>query len=95
MKMYVKVMAVVIACMLIGGDLVAANTTGPATGMGWFKKKKKKPEKEEEKSKTDYEKLIEGSHVAKGYVPLSGNERRFLRSTAKRHVPRGFRRTVL
>lgn len=50
MKMYVKVMAVVIACMLIGGDLVAANTTGPATGMGWFKKKKKKPEKEEEKS---------------------------------------------
>lgn len=70
MKMYVKVMAVVIACMLIGGDLVAANTTGPATGMGWFKKKKKKPEKEEEKSKTDYEKLIEGSHVAKGMFTI-------------------------
>lgn len=29
------------------------------------------------------------------YVPLSGNERRFLRSTAKRHVPGRFRRTVL
>ncbi len=69
MKMYAKVMAVAIACMLVGGEFVAASTTAFAMeSMGWFKKKKK-PEKEE-KSKTDYEKLVEGSKAAKGMFTI-------------------------
>jgi len=68
MKMYAKVMAAVIACMLIGGEFAAASATAYAMeSMGWFKKKK--PEKEE-KSKTDYEKLVEGSKVAKGMFTI-------------------------
>ena len=70
MKRYGKVMAAVIACMLIGGECVAANATVPATeSMGWFKKTKKKQEKEE-KVKTDYEKLVEGSEAKKGMFTI-------------------------
>ena len=36
MKMYAKVMAVAIACMLVGGEFVAASTTAFAMeSMGW------------------------------------------------------------
>lgn len=70
MKMYGKVMAAVIACMLIGGECIAVYATAPATeSMGWFKKKKKKQEKEE-KVKTDYEKLVEGSEAKKGMFTI-------------------------
>ena len=45
MRMYVKVMAAVIACILLSGEAYSALATTPATeNLSWFKKKKKKPE---------------------------------------------------
>ena len=66
MRMYVKVMAAVIACILLSGEAYSARATTPATeNLSWFKKKKKK-NSEEERVKSDYEKLVEGSSVKKG-----------------------------
>ena len=49
MRMYVKVMAAVIACILLSGEALSAFATTPATeNLSWFKKKKKKPEEKEE-----------------------------------------------
>ncbi len=46
MRMYVKVMAAVIACILLSGEAHSAFATTPATeNLSWFKKKKKKREK--------------------------------------------------
>ena len=43
MRMYVKVMAAVIACILLSGEALSAFATTPATeNLSWFKKKKKK-----------------------------------------------------
>lgn len=54
MRMYVKVMAAVIACILLSGEAYPAFATTPATeNLSWFKKKKKKPEEKEEKSKNE------------------------------------------
>ena len=65
--MYVRVMAAVIACILLSGEALSAFAITPATeNLSWFKKKKKKPEEREEKSKSDYEKLVEGSKTTKG-----------------------------
>jgi hypothetical protein len=59
MRMYVRVMAAVIACILLSGEALSAFAITPATeNLSWFKKKKKKPEEREEKSKSDYEKLV-------------------------------------
>ncbi len=67
MRMYVKVMAAVIACILLNGEAFPTFATTPATeNLNWFKKKKKKPEKKEEKSKSDYEKLVEDSKTTQG-----------------------------
>ena len=42
MRMYVKVMAAVIACILLSGEALSAFATTPATeNLSWFKKKKK------------------------------------------------------
>ena len=66
MRMYVKVMAAVIACILMSGETHSTSATIPATeNQSWFKKRKKKPE-QEEKTKSDYEKLVEGSKITKG-----------------------------
>ena len=47
MRMYVKVMAAVIACILLNGEAYSALATTPATeNLSWFKKKKKKNSKE-------------------------------------------------
>ena len=55
MRMYVKVMAAVIACILLSGEAYSALATTPATeNLSWFKKKKKK-NSEEERVKSDYE----------------------------------------
>ena len=52
--MYVKVMAAVIACILLSGEAYSALATTPATeNLSWFKKKKKK-NSEEERVKSDY-----------------------------------------
>ena len=65
MRMYVKVMAAVIACILMSGETHSTSATIPATeNQSWFKKRKKKPE-QEEKTKSDYEKLVEGSKLPK------------------------------
>ena len=41
MRMYVKVMAAVIACILLSGEALSAFATTPATeNLSWFKKKK-------------------------------------------------------
>ena len=46
--MYVKVMAAVIACILLSGEAHSAFATAPATeNLSWFKKKKKKPEEKQ------------------------------------------------
>ena len=46
--MYVKVMAAVIACILMSGETHSTSATIPATeNQSWFKKRKKKPEQEE------------------------------------------------
>ena len=51
MRMYVRVMAAVIACILLSGEALSAFAITPATeNLSWFKKKKKKPEEREEKS---------------------------------------------
>lgn len=48
MRMYVKVMAAVIACILLSGEAYSALATTPATeNLSWFKKKKKKNSEEE------------------------------------------------
>ena len=53
MRMYVKVMAAVIACILLSGEAYSALATTPATeNLSWFKKKKKK-NSEEERVKSD------------------------------------------
>ena len=66
MRMYVKVMAAVIACILLSGEALSAFATTPATeNLSWFKKKKKK-NSEEERVKSDYEKLVEDSKTTKG-----------------------------
>ena len=45
MRMYVKVMAAVIACILMSGETHSTSATIPATeNQSWFKKRKKKPE---------------------------------------------------
>jgi len=50
MRMYVKVMAAVIACILLSGEALSAFATTPATeNMRWVKKKKKKTKKEKKK----------------------------------------------
>ena len=60
--MYVKVMAAVIACILMSGETHSTSATIPATeNQSWFKKRKKKPE-QEEKTKSDYEKLVEQNY---------------------------------
>jgi hypothetical protein len=70
--MYVKVMAAVIACILLSGETFSAFATTPATeNLSWFKKKKKKPE---EKSKSDYEKLVEDSKTTKGMFTVQKND---------------------
>lgn len=49
MRMYVKVMAAVIACILLNGEAYSALATTPATeNLSWFKKKKKKIQKKRE-----------------------------------------------
>lgn len=79
MRMYVKVMAAVIACILLSGEALSAFATTPATeNLSWFKKKKKKPEEKEEKSKSDYEKLVEGSSVKKGMFAVYQKKERLL-----------------
>ena len=74
--MYVKVMAAVIACILMSGETHSTSATIPATeNQSWFKKRKKKPE-QEEKTKSDYEKLVEGSKITKGItIAKSKNSR--------------------
>ena len=48
MRMYVRVMAAVIACILLSGEALSAFAITPATeNLSWFKKKKKKETKEE------------------------------------------------
>lgn len=42
MRMYVKVMAAVIACILLSGEALSAFATTPATeNLSWFKRKRK------------------------------------------------------
>lgn len=74
MRMYVKVMAAVIACILLSGEAYSALATTPATeNLSWFKRKRKNSE--EERVKSDYEKLVEGSSVKKGCLPFIKKER--------------------
>ena len=75
--MYVKVMAAVIACILMSGETHSTSATIPATeNQSWFKKRKKKPE-QEEKTKSDYEKLdrkstrLNSSHRCTSRMPSS------------------------
>ena len=52
MRMYVKVMAAVIACILLSGEALSAFATTPATeNLSWFKKKKKKKFRRRESKK--------------------------------------------
>lgn len=52
MRMYVKVMAAVIACILLSGEAYSALATTPATeNLSWFKKKKKKNYRRRESKK--------------------------------------------
>ena len=76
--MYVKVMAAVIACILMSGETHSTSATIPATeNQSWFKKRKKKPE-QEEKTKSDYEKLVEGSKNYQRNVCCSSKKERLL-----------------
>ena len=47
MRMYVKVMAAVIACILLSGEALSAFATTPATeNLSWFKNNENKPEEQ-------------------------------------------------
>lgn len=66
MRMYVKAIAVVIACVLLSGEAYSVFATPPtAKNLSWLKRKKKK-KIEEAEVKSDYEKFVEGSNVKKG-----------------------------
>ena len=47
------------------GSSKGTTSQGTSENQSWFKKRKKKPE-QEEKTKSDYEKLVEGSKITKG-----------------------------
>lgn len=67
MRISINVMAITIACVLTNVNPISTSATTPETHhSGWFNKKKKKKAEKEEKSKSDYEKLMEGSKVNKG-----------------------------
>ena len=52
MRMYVKVMAAVIACILLSGEALSAFAITPATeNLSWFKKKKKNQKREKKRVK--------------------------------------------
>lgn len=52
MRMYVKVMAAVIACILLSGEALSAFATTPATeNLSWFKKKKKNQKRKKRRVK--------------------------------------------
>lgn len=52
MRMYVKVMAAVIACILLSGEAYSALATTPATeNLSWFKRKRKKFRRRESKKR--------------------------------------------
>lgn len=52
MRMYVKVMAAVIACILLSGEAYSALATTPATeNLSWFKKEKEKKFRRRESKK--------------------------------------------
>ena len=75
MRMYVKVMAAVIACILMSGETHSTSATIPATeNQSWFKKRKKKPE-QEEKTKSDYESLWKVAKLPKECLLFTKKER--------------------
>ena len=48
MRMYVRVMAAVIACILLSGEALSAFAITPATeNLSWFKKKTRRERREE------------------------------------------------
>ena len=52
MRMYVRVMAAVIACILLSGEALSAFAITPATeNLSWFKKKKKNQKREKKRVK--------------------------------------------
>lgn len=52
MRMYVKVMAAVIACILLSGEALSAFATTHATeNLSWFKKKKKNQKRKKRRVK--------------------------------------------
>lgn len=52
MRMYVRVMAAVIACILLSGEALSAFAITPATeNLSWFKKKKKNQKREKRRVK--------------------------------------------
>ena len=79
MRIYERVMATVVACVLLGVVCphMASADSSVAEQTSWFKKKKKKKPEQEEKSKTDYEKLVEGSKVSKGMFTVYQKENDF------------------
>ena len=79
--MYVKVMAAVIACILLSGEAYSALATTPATeNLSWFKKKKKKSLKNVKfkKDATDY--------TAPGSLDISYRADNFLSRTVDRQA---------
>ena len=53
MRMYVKVMAAVIACILLSGEALSAFATTPATeNLSWFKRRNQKRKKRRVKATT-------------------------------------------
>lgn len=52
MRMYVKVMAAVIACILLSGEALSAFATTPATeNLSWFKKKRRNQKRKKRRVK--------------------------------------------
>lgn len=52
MRMYVKVMAAVIACILLSGEALSAFATTPATeNLSWFKRKRKNQKRKKRRVK--------------------------------------------
>lgn len=52
MRMYVKVMAAVIACILLSGEALSAFATTPATeNLSWFKRKRRNQKRKKRRVK--------------------------------------------
>ena len=77
--MYVKVMAAVIACILMSGETHSTSATIPATeNQSWFKKRERRNQSKRRKPKATTKSFVEGSKITKGMFAVHQKKERLL-----------------